>query len=122
MSFREGPTHHAKGLMVSSYPAWLPLWAHGRAGHVREPRVLSPLLADAINPGRASDEQAIAGQGGRGHAHVVPGQLVRLQKLKPVASPNHEGYAIFIKAEDPAVASHRCGGEMQSPPQRPEIG
>ena len=62
----------------------------------------SRLPADAIDPGRASDEQAADGQGGRGQAPVVLGQLVRVQQFKPVARPHHEGDAILVQAEDPA--------------------
>ena len=72
------------------------------------------LLADAIKPGGAPDEQAVAGQGGRGQAHVVLGQLVRAHQLKPVAGPDHEGHAVFVQAEDAAVAGPRRRREMQS--------
>ena len=67
-------------------------------------QVLSRLLADAINPARAPDKQAVAGQSGRGQAHVILSQLVRVQQLEAVAGPDHEGYPILVQAADSAIA------------------
>src|ERR1035437_10356206 len=59
----------------------------------------SGLFRNAIDPGRAPDEQVVAGKGGRGQAHIILGQFVCAQQLKLVAGPNNEGHAVFVQAD-----------------------
>ena len=49
----------------------------------------------------------IAGEGGGGEAHLIFGQLVGVLEIKLVARPDHERHAIFVQAEDAAIASPR---------------
>ena len=64
-------------------------------------------VLEAIDAGIGSNDQLVAGQGGRGHAHVVFEQLVGIKQLEFATSFEDVGYAVFVEVKDFSVGCPR---------------
>ena len=71
-------------------------------------------LADAVDPGRSADQQPISDHGRGRHAHIVVGQLVRVQQLELVARAHDERHAVLVQAEYATVVGPGGCREMLS--------
>src|ERR1051325_1630664 len=71
-------------------------------------------VAETIYPRRGADEETIAGERGRGHAHVVVGEFVGVEQLEPVAGAYDVAHAVFVQAENLSGRGPRRGGERKT--------
>jgi hypothetical protein len=80
---QEAGSFPERGILVVAEERALPLPARVLEEHIVQSSMPGlPPCPDATEPHSGADEKSVAGEGGRGHAHVVVGQLIRVEQLE----------------------------------------